>query len=396
MKKLCVITGLFFLTITVFAQNPKVVSAYNYLKSGQLDKAKENIDAACIHPQTQGNAKTWLYRGNVYLAISATDDPKFKELHPSPLEEAYDAYQKSIAIDPEYAQPTASPASAQMGLLIIAEQHYNKGVELFNSRQYEKAIQEFDLTRKINGIFSIKDSLATYNAAICAIQIEDHEKAIQYLKELVIMSYMSPLVYSTLATLYKEQGDNDKALQVIKGGKTKFPNDLGILIAETNVYLATGDIEKAQQTLQIAVEKDPTNPILYFTVGSNYDQMTRKDSISDSDRAILLDNAIAAYEKAIELDPKYFDAYYNLGALYFNEGVRIFEAAQDILDMKVYTPMKEQYEAHWAKAIPYLESAHELLPNDVYTLQSLKTLYARLSMMDKLKDINEKIKALQE
>ena len=28
------------------------------------------------------------------------------------------------------------------------------------------------------------------------------------------------------------------------------------------------------------------------------------------------------YKKAIELKPDYFDANYNLGALYFNEGVR--------------------------------------------------------------------------
>ncbi len=395
MKKLFVIAGLFFITITVFAQNAKVVSTYNYLKSGQLDKAKENIDAACVHPQTQGEAKTWLYRGNVYLAISATEQPKYKELHPSPLEEAYTAYQKSIEIDPEYVQPAAAPASAKIGLLIIAEQHYNKGVELFNKKQFDKAIVEFELTKKINGIFSIKDSLATYNAAICAIQIDDTDKAMQYLKELVIMSYMNPMVYSTLANLYKEQGENDKALQVIKGGKTKFPNNLGILIAETNVYLATGDIEKAQQTLQLAVEKDPTNPILYFTVGSNYDQMSRKDTISDEDRKTMLYNAIAAYEKAIELDPKYFDAFYNLGALYFNEGVRIFDLAQDITDMKVYAAMEEEFKALWGKAIPYLEKAHELTPDDIYTLQSLKTLYARLNMMDKLQEVNEKMKTLQ-
>ncbi len=395
MKKLCVIAVVFFVTITVYSQNNKVVNAYNYLKSGQLDKAKENIDAAVLHSQTSSQAKTWLYKGNVYLAISMTDEDKYKNLHSSPLKESYDAYQKSIEIDKDYVQPSANPASAMLGLFIIGEQHYNKGVELFNERKYDLAISEFEQTKKINSIFNQKDSLATFNAAICAIQIDDNDKAIQYLRELVTMNYMNPLVYSYLATLYKDKGENDKALQVIRGGKTKFPNDLNMIIAETNVYLATGDIENALKTLDLAIEKDPTNPLLYFTVGSNYDQMSRKEGISDEDRLELIDNAEKSYLKAIEINPEYFDSYYNLGALFFNEGVRIFELADVITDMKLYAAEKEKFDAMWHKAIPYLEKAHQLDPNDIHTLVSLRVLYARLSMNDKLEEVTQKIKVLQ-
>lgn len=395
MKKLCVITVVFFLTITVFSQNNKVVNAYNYLRSGQLDKAKENIDAAVVHPQTASQAKTWLYKGNVYLAIAITEEEKYKNLHPTPLTESYEAYQKSIEIDKDYVQPSANPASAMLGLFIIGEQHYNIGVELFNHRKYDLAIIEFEQTKKINSIFNQKDSLATFNAAICAIQIDDNDKAIQYLRELVSMNYMNPLVYSYLATLYKEKGENDRALQVVKGGKTKFPNDLNIIIAETNVYLATGDIENALKTLELAISKDPTNPLLYFTVGSNYDQMSRKEGITDEERIELIANAEKSYLKAIEINPDYFDAYYNLGALFFNEGVRLFELADAITDMKLYAKEKEKVDAMWNKSIPYLEKAHQLDSNDIHTLVSLRVLYARLSMNEKLQDVINKIKVIQ-
>ncbi len=381
--------------VTVFSQNNKVVNTYNYLKAGQLDKAKENIDAAIVHPQTSGQAKTWLYKGNVYLAIAMTEEEKYKNLHPSPLTESYNAYQKCIEIDKDYVQPTASPASPMLGLMIIGERHYNKGVEFFNNRHYDLALTEFEETRKINSIFGQKDSLATYNAAICAIQLEDNDKAILYLRELTTMNFKNPLVYSYLATLYKDKQEFDKALQVIKGGKTRFPNDLNIIIAETNVYLATGEIEKAQKTLQVAIEQDPKNPLLHFTVGSNFDQMSRNENLNDVERTDLMLKAENAYLKAIELSPDYFDAYYNLGALFFNEGVRIFEKADAITDMKLYAKEKEKFDAMWNKSIPYLEKAHELQPNDIHTLVSLRVLYARLNMNEKLLEVQEKIKLLQ-
>ena len=63
-----------------YAQNNKVVSAYNYMKyDDELDKAKEAIDLAIKHEQTKGKAKTWMYRGHVYSKLA--DSEQFKTLH---------------------------------------------------------------------------------------------------------------------------------------------------------------------------------------------------------------------------------------------------------------------------------------------------------------------------
>ena len=61
-----------------YAQKAKVVSAYNYLNHNQLDKAKEAIDAAITNEKTMADAKTWFYRGNVYLQIYRTKEPEFQ------------------------------------------------------------------------------------------------------------------------------------------------------------------------------------------------------------------------------------------------------------------------------------------------------------------------------
>ena len=197
---------------------------------------------------------------------------------------------------------------------------------------------------------------------------------------------------STIAVLWEE-----KVLQIINGGKTKFSNDLNIIISEINIYLATNEIEKAQSILKIAIEKDPNNHILYYTVGSNYDKLSQKEDISEEQRATLITEAKNAYQKAIEIKPDYFDAYYNLGALLYNEGVHIFSEAQKISpeDIKGYTEKEKEFKETWKKSLPYLEKAHELDPNDIYTLNSLREVYSRLSMNDKFKEINEKLNQLK-
>lgn len=395
MKKILIVLVLICPAYFLNAQSNMVISAYNWLKEGKLDEAKKCIDAATIHPKTSVEPKTWLYRGNVYLAIALSKDEKYKALDTNALQVAYDAYQKSIEIDKDFVQVTANPPKAELGLYIIGEQHYNMGVEYFNKKLWLPAMEEFEFTKKINNIFGIKDTLATFNAAFCAIQLKDNEKAIKYLKELVNYDYRNPAIYPMLATMYKDQGDTVKMLGTIKVGKSRFPNDLGIIITETNYYLGTGQIAKAQELLKVAVEKDPNNAILHYTIGNNYDKLSQDSSLSEADKSAMLLEAEKAYNKAIELKPDYFDAYYNMGALFFNWGVRIFEKADAIQDIELYEIEKAKYMEMWQKALPFLEKAHTLMPDDILTLYSLKQLYARLNMPEKLKDVNAKIEALK-
>jgi len=73
MKKLVLVVIAVLISGITFSQT-EVVSAYNYLKNGQLDKAKTYIDKACVNEKTKGLAKTWFYCGNVYLSIALTKE----------------------------------------------------------------------------------------------------------------------------------------------------------------------------------------------------------------------------------------------------------------------------------------------------------------------------------
>jgi len=397
MKKVVLFVFALVLYGGAFSQNSAVVSAFNWLKDNKLDKALAAIEPATKHPQTMSSAKTWLYRGNIYLTIAITTEEKFKSLCSNPLDSAYNSYQKSIAIDPEFIAPAANPNSAKMGLFYLGDQYFNVGANFYNNHDWAEARKYFERTKQIKNTFGEKDSLATFYATNCAIKMGDKDVAMKYLKELINMDYQKPEIYSMLSTLYKESGDSVKMLNTIAMGRKKFPSDLGLIISETNYYLSKGELAKAQDLLKVAVEKDPNNPILRFTIGSNYDRLSLDSSIAETEKEAMLAEAEKAYLKAIELKPDYFDAYYNLGALFFNKGVEVFEFANSIPpdQFEAYEKAKSKYMEYWNKSVPYLEKASELMPEDLPTLHALKSLYARLNMPDKLKAVNDKINAIK-
>jgi tetratricopeptide (TPR) repeat protein len=85
------------------------------------------------------------------------------------------------------------------------------------------------------------------------------------------------------------------------------------------------------------------------------------------------------YKKAIEVKADYFDAYYNLGALYFNTAAKMANESNKIQDNAKYAKAKADYEAKFNLAKPYFEKALELNPKDQSTLVSLKQLYATIN-----------------
>ena len=91
------------------------------------------------------------------------------------------------------------------------------------------------------------------------------------------------------------------------------------------------------------------------------------------------EEAISAYLKAIEVKADYFDANYNLGALYFNQAVQGINAANDMwkprmtnkeaaAQKKLETDAKELFNT----AKPYLEAAFAINPEDLQTIRSPK------------------------
>jgi tetratricopeptide (TPR) repeat protein len=184
---------------------------------------------------------------------------------------------------------------------------------------------------------------------------------------------------------------------VIRQGFEVFPGDNRLFLAETNIYLTFNDTKKAQANLKKALELDPTNYTVSFALGTIYDNISNDTTKSVADREKAFSDAISTYENALKLNPEYFDGNYNLGALYVNKAASINDEANKLpLDESAkFEQLSKEATGYLLKALPYLEKAIQLQPNDANTLYTLKQIYTRNNQPDKVKELQEKINNLQ-
>jgi tetratricopeptide (TPR) repeat protein len=362
----------------IYGQTNKRTSAYNYQRYGKLDLAKQAIDEAAQNEKTIMDAKTWFYRGNIYYDIGISTDENYRKLDPDPFGVAFQSYQKAKELDTK----GEFKDDIQKYTIAVGEGYYNLGVINYNEQKFKEAAASFEQSYTVSQSVGRIDTTALFNAAVSAFQGNEMKMAKQYYQQLIQIGVQKPEVYTSLADIYKTEGDTTMALQAIGKGRELFPEDFNLLIGETNIYLATNEKEKAMKDLEMALQFDRSNPSIFFAVGTIYDQMGD------------IPKATSAYENAILINPDYFEANYNLGALYVNQAADILAKANDLpLDaVKEYDAKKALADQMLEKSLPYLEKALELMPEDVNTMVSLKEIYTRLGMTDKLKAINEKLK----
>ncbi len=377
MKKTILTMLIMMVSIVMIGQTSERTSAFNYHRYGKLDLAKESIDKAVQHEKTIMDAKTWFYRGNIYYDIAVSTEPAYQNLDPDPFAVAYQSYMKAKELDVkgEFTLDILKYTIA------IGEGYYNKGVIYYNEQKFREAALSFEQAYNVSEAIGNIDTTALINAAVAAAQGNDMDMSKQYYLKLIEMGVQKPDVYASLSEIYKAEGDTTMALQTIGEGRKLFPNDFNLLIAETNIYLATDEKAKAMTDLETALLIDNTNPSIFFAVGTIYDQMGD------------VQKATSAYENAIMLKPDYFEPNYNLGALYVNQAADILDKANDLpLDaVKEYDAEKARADDMLKKSLPYLERSLELMPDDVNTMVSLKEIYTRLGMTEKLEMINTKL-----
>lgn len=368
------------ISLTASAQKAAVQTAYNYLRYDDLDKAKEAIDGAVVSESTMGMSKAWYYRALIYHALHESSKEKFAPLKPGALAEARKSYEKTMELDTknEYKD------DIMKRMEILASQSLNGGVDFYKDGKYADAMKMFQASADINKkYFNRLDTLALYNAGLAADKSGDATTALNNFKVLTEVNYGGARLFSMMANMYLDQKDTANALLTINQGRQKYPEDGTLITQGLNIYLSAGKDKEAYAQNEEALKNDPNNAVLQYIKGNLADKLGKQDE------------AVAAYKKALELKPDYFDAAYNLGAMFFNEGAEMSNKANSIPANKIaeYDAAKKKFEAKFKEALPYLEKARDLNPKDMSTLQSLKQVYLRLGDMKKAEEVKKAIEA---
>ena len=382
MKQFLMIIGCLF-TISIMGQK-EVVSAYNANKDGDYRTASTYIEQAILIEKSKTKEKTWRYRGNIYLNISS--DSSLAIEYPNALRTAMESFLKAQEFDVKGRYED----EIKLGLAQVQTEANGYGISYYNTNSFDKAGNLFDLASEVARKFEMIDTMAIYNAALCYEKAGLNDLAIDRYKECAEIEYQVPNVFLFISTLYRDAENDEEALKILQEARVTYPREQSLIIEELNIYLTNQDFERAKANLELAAEQDPTNEILWFSLGSVFDNLGNYD------------DAIIAYKKAIEVKSDYFDANYNLGALYFNKAVLGINKANDMWKPRMtkteaskQKKLEDESKSMFITARPYLETAFASDPNDIETIRSLKDIYVRTGEDDKFIKMNNLLKGGQ-
>ncbi len=384
---------IFLISITnLFAQKGKVTSALGNKEAGKLDKALATIEEAidATNPKTESSInwpRTWEVRGEIYQAVFQSKDENYKKLHTDPLAEAFKSYLKAIELDTK----NKFSSSVRIKLQLLIHDLTSQAEIAFNTQNYDGALASFEQILAIEDTPVYKaespnlvDTVIIYNAALSAYSAKKFDKAIGYYKIAAKYKYNGAQTYERLSESYLSKKDTTGALEIMQQGLKDYPGNSAILVQLINIYEKGNRLEDAMKYLNLAISNEPNNESFYLFRGILFDRMKNPEE------------AIKSYLKAIELNPGNFDAFFNLGIVYYNLGVIQIDAANAVPSNQPekYEAEKVKADLEFKKALPYLEKAYELKAEDRSLLEGLKNVYYRLQMLDKYQAMIESMKKM--
>jgi tetratricopeptide (TPR) repeat protein len=363
MKKIFMLIAAISISFTVMSQKGKVTSALGYIDQGLLDKAKEAIDQALVNESSMNWFNTFFAKGKLCQATFKSDNPKFQAYYPDPLAEAYASYEKAMELDPKGT--VKKKIITKMVYNSLAVDLYAQGSARFEAKDFKGALNSFETQIKItesDKYAGVIDTGMYYNAGLAAINSGNHNVAIKYFEKCAEMKYLGITPYYQMYECYLGLGDTLKAENTLMNLTNIFPGDKTITLQLIDLYIKSSKNEEALKYIKVAKENDPSNYTLYFAAGIIYLNQNR------------FDDAITELSKSIELNSEIFDSQYGLGAAYINKASEMFVKANEIMDVKKYSDAIDLANTVYAKALPYMEKAYELKPDDVYTMRDRKSV----------------------
>lgn len=302
-------------------------------------------------------------------------------LYENPLDEALKSLEKAEELDVE----GKAAKDIKEDYLTLKSQFERLAIELFFKQDYKGSFDNFAAVYAINQkppLEGAVDTMLLYYTGMAASRAELVDESIKYYELARENNCPEPDLYVFLKQKYFAIGDTAKGVATLEEGFTKYPDNQAVLIELINYYLMNNRGEEALEYLKIAQEDDPTNLSFIFA------EATLHDKMGDTEKAL------ETYQRCIDIEPDYFNAYYNIGVMYYNKAVEMYKEADKIGTPKEYGEAQDAADEVLKEALPYMEKANEIDPEEVSTLETLKTLYYRMGMNDKYEEVKTKLESM--
>lgn len=294
MKKISFFLLASLLSAGVYAQN-----AVDAAMEQQMIKDKEKSDKAITDGKASGKAATWMTRAQTYQQIAQTA----LKLDSNAANVAYEAYAKAAELDTKDGKEgkVAKEAKEAMKGQGMYAAFMNAGAAKYQNKNFGDAARMMGRAGEINP----KDTTAALYTGIAFQQANDAASAKPQFERYIENGGKDPSVYYTLANLYRQEKDVDKALATLDKGITATGGNKDLTAERVNVLVNSGRTDEALKGMQALAEKDPNNATNWLNLailyGNSADKTKEqlKKATEGSKRGPQLDKQLASQKEAL-------------------------------------------------------------------------------------------------
>jgi tetratricopeptide (TPR) repeat protein len=273
-----------------------------------------------------------------------------------------------------------------------ADLYYAAG-NAINGKNYDKAIEYYQMLLD-KGYTGIRKEYTALNSAGETVTFanENEQKTSMLTGEFTqpgerMTESVQGEILTNMSLIYMAQGKDNEALELIAKARAANPDDITLIRSEADLAYKMNDMEKYQKLMQEVIASDPNNPELYYNLGVGSAQAGNSD------------DAMKFYQKAIDLDPSYANAKINMAALILKKEGPIIEEMNNLgtsaADNRRYDELKEERKQVYMDAIPYLESASDLRPDNKELVRTLMNIYSQVGEDGKFKAAKAKLESME-
>ncbi len=435
MKRFLVFYILLGLVLNVYPQETYIPINYKALEK-KLSKSNDEIQ----HPKKGVKPQTWLKRGDIMVDVYRVDidqvyegmDPlslklfykepdsietiekegesveifkyervnfyfadkklfkwkKTQTLVDNPLKEALASYSKALQLDEK------NKLSGKLKEKMISLKGYfrQEGLNAYYSDEKKLALDYFSLVNDVNKMEIFEgeiDTLMVQYTGIIAREIKDFKTSTKQYERLIELNFGGPNTYIALKEDYLSLEDTINAIATMEKGFEIYPDTASVVANLIDLYLKTEKADKGLDKIQSSIDSNPDKGEYYYWKGR---------LLLNTEGENRVDEALEAYNKAIEVNPTLYYVYYDIGLIYFLQGQELFNTAAAEKDMKYREILTKAAVEKYEESYPFLEKSnfHNEVNMEVLreSLDTLKRIYYRLQMMDKYEEVDKKLKEL--
>lgn len=405
LKKLTLSLGIVALSTVAFGQKTKVTDAaleYGKLKpmlyagtdipgakksviiaKNSIDEASNEYDAMAdknVAAEPKDLQKMNWYKGEIYFALSiliGMDSTIIDMSSDDALDVSMKSWKTGMGQGNKYAEDIDGSVKEKISMI------YMFSGEFWKKEEYQNAGEGYEACALLSDCLGTLDTLMIFNAGLSYENAKNYEKAAEMYSQLAKANYRGAKGAVLAANVYRRLEQNDKVIEILSVAQSSYPNDRELLLALVNANIDAGNASGAEAALKAAIATDPTNAKLHYNSGTIYIELKENQKAEE------------ALRKALELDPGYTDAQYQLGAHLYNWA---FQLKDEAAFLKIGDPKEEELKAQSDEkmkgSIDALETYIKSDPNDKNVLQILYKAYHKQGNSEKASEYKKRYDAL--